>query len=89
MCQNKVELDPSLRRNFYQRYQAKGEGVDKLEEWKRSCYSSMLGWRVDSKLQCVLGGEQNQVAITHPVFNVGFIKAKEMMDWSYDQMGAK
>ena len=46
----------------------------------------MLGWTVDPKLQCVLGGGKNQVGITHPIFNIGFIKVKAVMDWAYNQL---
>lgn len=87
MCQNRVELDPSSRREFYASYKADPQSKqDDLEEWKKCCYAALLGWTVDPKLQCVLGGSANQLALTHPIFNVGFIKVKLMMDWSYNQL---
>jgi len=82
MCQHRVELDAFARSQFHRQFKPQG---GKLVEWQRCCYSSMLGWTIDTKSQCVLGGDQNRVAITHPIFNVGFIKVKEMMDWSYSQ----
>lgn len=87
MCQHRVELDPTSRREFYGSYKTDpGSTERKLEEWKRNCYAALLGWTIDPKLQCVLGGSANQVALTHPIFNVGFNKAKVMMDWSYNQL---
>lgn len=83
MCQHRVELDPSTRRELYSQFKA---SPSEVSEYQRCCYAAMLGWTVDSKLQCVLGGTRNQVAVTHPVFNVGFIKAKTMMDWAYNQL---
>lgn len=88
LCQHRVELDPVTRKELYSQYklQSIDEKDGEHQEWQRSCYAGMLGWTIDPKYNCVLGGPQNQVGITHPVFNVGFSKAKAMMDWSYNQL---
>ncbi|UZJ51826.1 hypothetical protein CBS101457_001146 [Exobasidium rhododendri] len=86
LCQHLFELDDSVRRRLCVQYKVKTFEGDELEEWKRCCYSSMLGWKFDTKIQCVLGGDQNRVGITHPIFNAGFVKVKEIMDWSYGQL---
>jgi protein farnesyltransferase subunit beta len=87
LCQYQFELDDSARTQLHQQYKVKTfDVVDTLEEWKRCCFSSMLGWKFDVKKQCILGGEQNRVGVTHPIFNVGFYRVKEMMDWSYGQL---
>jgi protein farnesyltransferase subunit beta len=83
MCQHRVELDSLSRRELYSQFNS---NTIERGEFQRCCYAAMLGWTVDSKLQCVLGGPRNQVAVTHPIFNIGFIKAKTMMDWAYNQL---
>lgn len=63
--------------------------ADKLKQtsaWLSHCYACSLGWTIDEDQDFVVGGEQNTVIATHPIFNVAFIRIKQMMDHFYGQM---
>lgn len=59
-------------------------GTDQVDnDWRALCYASCLGWTIDEKQGYMLGGEKNMVAPTHPIFNVSFLRIKQMMDYFY------
>lgn len=72
-----------------------GDGENKGDEWRAQCYAACLGWTFEERDTHVLGpstsaekdanAHNNEVQVTHPLFNITFARAKTMLDWAYAQ----
>lgn len=82
LSQHRVAIDADVRQSLVQKWKT---GTDAEDSWQKSCYLAMLGWSIDPKFTRTLGSHENQMVVTHPIFNVPFTKAKEIMRWSYGQ----
>lgn len=60
--------------------------LQQSEAWRAHCYAASLAWEIDDEQRFIVGGEQNMVVPTHPIFNVAFIRIKQMMDHFYGQV---
>lgn len=73
------------RRFCYDGWKGDGGGSEG-EELNRRIYSSMLGFNLaPGRTKLVVGEKTNEILPTHPVFNVGFLQMRDMMQWAYKQ----
>ncbi|CAO1618251.1 unnamed protein product [Sympodiomycopsis kandeliae] len=59
---------------------------DAQEELGRRIYSSMLGFNLaPGRSKKIVGEKTNEILPTHPVYNVGFLQVRDMLQWAYKQ----
>ncbi|KAG8701066.1 CAAX farnesyltransferase (FTase) subunit beta [Ceratobasidium sp. 395] len=58
-----------------------------IEELRRTTWARASAWQEDEGAHLYLGGEQNRVNATHPLFNLTISHARRMMNYFYKQEG--
>ncbi|KAG9119615.1 CAAX farnesyltransferase (FTase) subunit beta [Ceratobasidium sp. 392] len=58
-----------------------------IEEIRRTTWARASAWQEDEGSHFYLGGEQNRVNATHPLFNLTISHARAIMNYFYKQKG--